>query len=102
MRVKFKFFKSGFSTWDMMFQEAADFASQLPKDRLINISHSADGNVGVVTVWYWGDGEPATEETDSEEIASEATASEETDSEKTASETELDWLRQEFERSDEK
>jgi hypothetical protein len=59
MRVKFKFFKSSFSSWETMFQEAADFASRLPKDRLINISHSADRNVGVVTVWYWGEGEPA-------------------------------------------
>jgi hypothetical protein len=97
MQVQFKFFQSSFSSWNEMFQEAADFASQLPKDRLINISHSADGNVGVVTVWYWDDGEPAAQETASEEIASEKTASE-----KTASETELEWLRQEFERADEK
>ena len=41
-------------------------ASQLPEDRLINISHSADRNVGVGTVWYWGEGEPATVKTTSE------------------------------------
>jgi hypothetical protein len=57
MRVKFKFFR-GYSSWAVMFQAAADFANQLPKDRLINIAHSSDRNLGVVIVWYWGDDEP--------------------------------------------
>ena len=38
----------------MLFQEAADFASSLPPERLINISNGYDTE-GVVTVWYWGD-----------------------------------------------
>jgi hypothetical protein len=57
MQVKFRFFR-GYSSWATLFQAAADFASQLPKDRLINISHSADRNQGVVTVWYWADDDP--------------------------------------------
>ena len=64
MRVKFRFWKSSFDTWNAMFQDAADFASQLPPDRLINISHSSDSNRGVVTVWYWADDETATTRTD--------------------------------------
>jgi hypothetical protein len=61
MQVTFRFFKSNISSWTTMFQEAADFASQIPKDRLINISHSADANQGVVCVWYWADDEPRTD-----------------------------------------
>jgi hypothetical protein len=52
MQVKFRFWKSGFSVWQDMFQEAANFASQLGRDRLINISHSGDEGMGVVAVWY--------------------------------------------------
>jgi hypothetical protein len=59
MQVKFRFWKSGFSAWEDMFQDAANFASQLPKDRLINISHTGDEGTGVVAVWYWADDEPA-------------------------------------------
>jgi hypothetical protein len=64
MRVQFKFWKSSFSTWNTIFQTAAEFASQLPPDRLINISHTTDEHAGVVTVWYWADDEPATTGTD--------------------------------------
>jgi hypothetical protein len=32
------------------FQVAADFATQLPPDRLINISHTSDRDVGIVAV----------------------------------------------------
>lgn len=55
MRVRFKFFRSGLSTWKSLFHDAAEFASQLPPERVISISHSADGGIGVVTVWYWGE-----------------------------------------------
>jgi hypothetical protein len=59
MQVKFQFWTSSLSSWRDMFQTAADFAKQLPPGRLINISHSSDRHVGVVTVWYWADDEPA-------------------------------------------
>jgi hypothetical protein len=36
-----------------LFQGAAELATSIGKDRLINISHSMDQNHGVVTVWYW-------------------------------------------------
>jgi hypothetical protein len=41
------------ATWNQLFQEAADFATSIGRDRLIGISHSEDHNDGVVTVWYW-------------------------------------------------
>ena len=57
MRVEFKVFKSMAKSWDALFGEAADFASQIGPDRLITISHSEgrEGAMGfgVITVWYW-------------------------------------------------
>lgn len=49
----FEVFRGTPITWDELFQQAADFASGVGPDRVISISHSADGNNGVVTVWYW-------------------------------------------------
>ena len=53
MRVGFKVFKSSFSSWDDLCQQAADFASEKGRDRLINISVPEDHNDGVVVVWFW-------------------------------------------------
>ncbi len=53
MRVAYQKFKSSFLTWQGLFDQAAEFASQIAPDRLISISHSADNGVGVVAVWYW-------------------------------------------------
>ena len=57
MQVKVQSWKSGFSSWEDMFQDAANFASQLPKNRLINITHSRDEGTSIVAVWYWADDE---------------------------------------------
>ena len=54
-RVQYKLFRSSFSSWEALFKEGADFASTLPTDRLISISHSEDQNEGVVCVWFWED-----------------------------------------------
>jgi hypothetical protein len=51
--VRFELFRSTMSSWESLFGEAADFASRIGPDDLINISHSEDSNEGVVTVWYW-------------------------------------------------
>ena len=51
--VSFEVFRGSFVTWKELFRQAADFASGLGPDRVINISHSADHSDGVVTVWYW-------------------------------------------------
>lgn len=57
MRVKYKYFKSDFKSWDTLFDEAAEFASTVSPERLIGISHSHGGTTiggtGVVVVWYW-------------------------------------------------
>jgi hypothetical protein len=55
MRVRFRVFQSSFSSWNALFQEAADFATTIAPDHLITISHSEDHNEGVVCVWYWED-----------------------------------------------
>ena len=53
MQVNFKHFRSSMSSWDKLFRQAAEFATQVGPQRVISISHSEDQNDGVVTVWYW-------------------------------------------------
>ena len=56
MMVHFRVFKSSFRRWDELFSDAADFASRLGEQRLINISHACDHGEATVTVWYWDKG----------------------------------------------
>jgi hypothetical protein len=52
-------FPQHFSSWETLFQQAADFASAIAPDRLINISHDCDpAREGTACIWYWDD-EPA-------------------------------------------
>jgi hypothetical protein len=53
MLVKFKIFKSSIKSWPDLCGEAAAFASEQGRDRLINVSVSEDHNDGVIIVWYW-------------------------------------------------
>lgn len=53
MKVKFEVFRGTMTSWNDLFQQAADFAAEIGKENLIGISHSDNGE-GVVTVWYWG------------------------------------------------
>lgn len=55
MQVRHKLFKSRLKSWEELCDEAAAFASEIGRDKLINISVSqADtGGEGVVFVWYW-------------------------------------------------
>lgn len=53
MNVAFRIFRDNWITWEELFSQAAEFASQLGPERLINISHSVNNQDGVVTVWYW-------------------------------------------------
>jgi hypothetical protein len=46
-------FRGLLTSWQDLFQQAADFGTTVGPDRLITISHSEDDNEGVVTVWYW-------------------------------------------------
>jgi hypothetical protein len=51
--VRFKQFRGTFTRWEKLFSDAAEFATQVGRERLITISHSADHSEGVVTVWFW-------------------------------------------------
>jgi hypothetical protein len=53
MKLRFKKFTAIMKSWEDVFGEAADFASRLPTDRLLTISHSCDNSEGVVAVWFW-------------------------------------------------
>ena len=55
MRVQVKLFKSTVKSWATLCDEAAAFASEVGRERLINISVAgADvGGQGVIFVWYW-------------------------------------------------
>ncbi len=53
MKVNFTVFRGTLKSWNDLFQQAADFATEIGKENLISISHSDSGE-GVVTVWYWG------------------------------------------------
>jgi hypothetical protein len=56
MHAHFKMFKSSVKTWQTLFEEAGEFASNLGERQLINISHSCDHGTAVVVVWYWDKG----------------------------------------------
>jgi hypothetical protein len=53
MQVRFRLFKSSMKSWVDLCTEAAAFASEQGRDRLINLSVSEDQNEGVIVVWYW-------------------------------------------------
>lgn len=55
MKMKFKIFKSALSSWEELFGQATEFATEKGDMRVVSISHSCDGGKGVVVVWYWGD-----------------------------------------------
>jgi hypothetical protein len=53
MRPQVKIFQSSFTSWNALFEDAAQFASEVGPERLIGIWHSEDKDDGVVTVWHW-------------------------------------------------
>ncbi len=52
VKVRSKIFCSSFKFWETLCGEAAEFASRIPAENLINISHSCDRTKGTVIVWY--------------------------------------------------
>jgi hypothetical protein len=55
MQVAFKVFRSqGFSDLQVesTAERAAEFASTLPPDQVIGITHVLDGHIHIITVWY--------------------------------------------------
>ena len=61
-RLSYRYFRGTLATWDDLFNQAAQFATEAGPEHVIGVSHSADGGDGVVTVWYW----TQTEETENE------------------------------------
>ena len=53
VQVKFEIFRSHTKSWANLCADAAAFASEQGRDRLINVSVSEDQNEGVIVVWYW-------------------------------------------------
>lgn len=54
-KLKFKVFQSGYESWDSLFSQACEFANNVGRENVLNISHSCHNSDGVVTVWYWED-----------------------------------------------
>jgi hypothetical protein len=52
-RLTYKYFRGTFATWDELFAQAAQFATEIGSEYVVGISHSVDRGDGVVTVWYW-------------------------------------------------
>ncbi len=52
-RVQYRVFESSYASWSELFAQASAFASGIPEEDLISISHSADNSNGVVAVWFW-------------------------------------------------
>lgn len=61
LRVTFKAFDSKMASREKLFKAAAEFASQIPKERMITLSHSEDRDNIVITIWYWTDEPEGTE-----------------------------------------
>ena len=53
MQVKFELFESMAKSWAKLCAEAAAFASDKGKERLITISVAGENNKGVIVVWSW-------------------------------------------------
>jgi hypothetical protein len=53
MKVKCEIFKSSMQSWQSLCEDAAEFATEIGRERLINLSVSEDANQGVIVVWYW-------------------------------------------------
>jgi hypothetical protein len=52
-QAKYQMFRGTLATWEELFGQAAQFATEIGPERLITISHSEDRREGVVAVWYW-------------------------------------------------
>lgn len=61
MTAKHRLFESKTESWDELCTEATAFATEIGRERLINISVAASGGTnligrggnGVIVVWYW-------------------------------------------------
>ena len=61
MQVRYKLFRGTLTTWDNLFSQAVQLATEIGPERLINVSHAVAADDGTVTVWYWADEETGDE-----------------------------------------
>ncbi len=54
-RLAHRIFRGDPYSWDELFSEATEFATDLGPDRVVNLSHSTDKQEALVVVWYWTD-----------------------------------------------
>lgn len=59
--MRYEMFRGTLTSWEDLFQRAAEFATSLGPERVAGISHSSDSGDGVVTVWYWAEGAAVSE-----------------------------------------
>jgi hypothetical protein len=52
-RLAFQVFRGTWISWQNLFAQAAQWATEIGPERVVGISHSSDSNDGIVTVWYW-------------------------------------------------
>lgn len=55
MTMRFKLFVSAVVPWEVLCQQAADFASSIGRQNVHIITMAATelGGKGIITVWYW-------------------------------------------------
>ena len=61
MTLKHAIFESATKSWEDLCDEAAAFATEVGRDKLINLSVAASGGTegfgfagrGIIVVWYW-------------------------------------------------
>ena len=53
MNARHRVFESTFKSWDDLCEEAGQFASEVGREKLINISVAYSHSTGVIVVWYW-------------------------------------------------
>lgn len=58
MYAHYRMFKSSTKSWQTLLNEAAEFASTIGEQRLINISQNCDHGTALIVVWYWDKGRP--------------------------------------------
>ena len=57
LEVKFEIVRSAVHSWQSLFEQAANVATKIGREKVISISHSADDGDGIVTIWYWTENE---------------------------------------------
>ena len=52
-QARYRLFRSAFDSWETMCEEVTEFLTTLGPAKVIGVSHSQEGQIGVITVWFW-------------------------------------------------